>query len=225
LGNNGQEIKHALHGLLYNKEWTLAEEYLTENEAIVKLKKLYESDTNAYPFSFSVVITYQLSAIDNELKVHTEVCNKSDCSIPMAYGFHPYLKFNDSSIDDLTITFNASAKVILDDYAIPTGEVKKFNDYINPKKINKSEFDDCFQLNDNEGISTVIISDGESQIEFWQETGTSKYNYLQLYTPPHRKSIAVEPMSSSVDVFNNKMGLIEMLPNEKVTSSFGIKLV
>jgi aldose 1-epimerase len=33
---------------------------------------------------------------------------------------------------------------------------------------------------------------------------------LQIYTPPHRKSIAIENLSSAPDAFNNKIGLIEL---------------
>jgi aldose 1-epimerase len=40
------------------------------------------------------------------------------------------------------------------------------------------------------------------------------YPYLQIYTPPHRKSIAIENLSSAPDAFNNKMGLIELGPED-----------
>jgi aldose 1-epimerase len=37
---------------------------------------------------------------------------------------------------------------------------------------------------------------------------------LQIYTPPHRKSIAIENLSSAPDAFNNKIGLIELGPED-----------
>jgi len=40
------------------------------------------------------------------------------------------------------------------------------------------------------------------------------YPYLQVYTPPHRKSIAIENLSSAPDAFNNKIGLIELGPED-----------
>jgi aldose 1-epimerase len=40
------------------------------------------------------------------------------------------------------------------------------------------------------------------------------YPYLQVYTPPHRKSIAIENLSSAPDAFNNKMGLIALGPED-----------
>jgi aldose 1-epimerase len=52
------------------------------------------------------------------------------------------------------------------------------------------------------------------QIEFHPERS---YPYLQIYTPDHRKSIAIENLSAAPDAFNNGMGLKVLSPNEAVT--------
>jgi aldose 1-epimerase len=41
------------------------------------------------------------------------------------------------------------------------------------------------------------------------------YNFLQIYTPPHRKSIALEPLTGAPDAWNNKIGMIALLPDEQ----------
>ena len=41
------------------------------------------------------------------------------------------------------------------------------------------------------------------------------YPYLQLYTPPHRQSIAFENLSAAPDAFNNAMGLISLLEGQE----------
>jgi aldose 1-epimerase len=38
------------------------------------------------------------------------------------------------------------------------------------------------------------------------------YPYLQIYTPPHRDSIAIENLSGAPNCFNNKMGLLLLQP-------------
>lgn len=43
-----------------------------------------------------------------------------------------------------------------------------------------------------------------------------QYPYLQIYTPPHRNSIAIENLSAAPDAFNNKMGLITLQPGENI---------
>jgi aldose 1-epimerase len=43
------------------------------------------------------------------------------------------------------------------------------------------------------------------------------YPFLQIYTPPHRQSIAIENLSAAPDAFNNKMGLIVLTAGEEKT--------
>lgn len=62
-------------------------------------------------------------------------------------------------------------------------------------------------------------------LEFWMKGGKNKFNYLQLFTPAHRKSIAIEPMTCNINAFNNKEGLIILEPEEVLDLSFGIKLL
>ena len=57
---------------------------------------------------------------------------------------------------------------------------------------------------------------------------TDKYNlslgfkypegtYLQIYTPEHRQSIAIEPMTCIANSFNNKIGFTELTPGKTDT--------
>ena len=78
-----------------------------------------------------------------------------------------------------------------------------------------TELDNCFVLKDHSSPS-CILRDNNSCIEFII-TADSSYPYLQVYTPTHRKSIAVENLSSVPDSFNNHIGLIIAKPNEQYT--------
>mgnify|MGYP000125559389 CR=1 FL=1 len=68
------------------------------------------------------------------------------------------------------------------------------------------------------------ITDRESNItiQLWQEAVI--YKYLQIFIPPSRSSIAVEPMSCSINAFNSKEGLIILKPKEKFSGSYGVML-
>ena len=224
VGDQGQVIQHALHGLLYDCSWSIEKEELNDHYAKVMLSIHYQSNREGYPFSFEVSIEYLLSAQTNELTVSTEIKNTSKESIPMGYGFHPYLKIDDTPVNELDIAFDVRSKFTLDEYCIPTGAKEEYDTFREKKKIASTEFDDCFELASKEGKNVLQLSNQNASVEFWQETGEKKFNFLQLYTPPHRKSIAVEPMSSCIDTFNNKIGLMEIHSNEVITASFGIKL-
>ena len=69
----------------------------------------------------------------------------------------------------------------------------------------------------------ALNKDMDFGFTIWQETGKYKYNFLQVYTPPHRKSIAIEPMTCAPDAFNNKDGLIVLGPFESFYAVCGIK--
>jgi aldose 1-epimerase len=52
-----------------------------------------------------------------------------------------------------------------------------------------------------------------------------EYPYLQLYTAPNRKSIAIENLTAAPNCFNNKMGLHIMQPQEVWTLETSYQLI
>jgi aldose 1-epimerase len=50
------------------------------------------------------------------------------------------------------------------------------------------------------------------------------YPYLQIYTPPHRKSIAIENLSSAPDSFNNELGFKTLMPGESTIFTTAYKI-
>ncbi len=46
---------------------------------------------------------------------------------------------------------------------------------------------------------------------------SNNYPYLQIYTPPHRQSIAIENLSAAPDSFNNQMGLTLLAAGDSQT--------
>jgi aldose 1-epimerase len=55
------------------------------------------------------------------------------------------------------------------------------------------------------------------------DEGIQNFEYIQIYTPPQRQSIAIEPMSSWPDAFNNKNSLLQIEPNQNVSLSYSIQ--
>jgi len=69
----------------------------------------------------------------------------------------------------------------------------------------------CFSVNFTEGqpICTLRNALQKIQVEIYADRS---YPYLQIYTPPHRDSIAIENLSAVPDGFNNGLGLITLAP-------------
>ena len=215
---------HAIHGFVYNKTMKVCMQDVSEESALLQLRYLHDGKTSGYPFQFKLNIMYELTC-KHEFICTTTIKNIDDCPIPVADGWHPYFKTN-GSVDSLFLKIPAQSITEVDPEFIPTGNTSSANDYNKLCQIGDSKFDICFQLEPSEGYATTEVYDHDSdvKIEIWQETGNWKYNYLQIYIPPSRSSIGIEPMTSNIDAFNNKEGLIELQPDESFNVSFGVRL-
>ena len=109
---------------------------------------------------------------------------------------------------------------------IPTGEILPFDQFSELTKINQVNLDTGFRIAGEEGFVETLLFDPESdvKIKVYQETGEKKYNFLQVYIPPSRDSIAVEPMTCNIDAFNNKDGLIVLELGEVFEGNYGVKV-
>jgi aldose 1-epimerase len=202
--------KNALHGLLYNATFTVIAQYTDENKASVTMQHHYDGTEKGYPFQYDCIITYQLKK-ENALSIKTTIINRSEGLMPIQDGWHPYFILG-GKIDDLQLEFQSKEKVEMIDM-IPTGTLLPYDDFNALKKIGDTFFDDCFSLNFAECQPLCVLRNAEQKIQL--EIHPAKtYPYLQIYTPDHRNSIALENLSAPPDAFNNAMGLIVLAPQE-----------
>jgi aldose 1-epimerase len=134
--------------------------------------------------------------------------------MPLNDGWHPYFKLGET-VNDLHVQFNSNSMLEFDSRLLPSGKIIPYEKFETMNAFENTELDNCFVLKDHTSPS-CILKDNNSGIEF-TITADSSYPYLQVYTPPHRKSIAVENLSSAPDSFNNHIGLIIAKPNEQFT--------
>ncbi len=220
---NYPEENNACHGFVYNQKFSVIEKTIGESYASCTIKYQYPCGFPGYPFAYSIQLTYKLSELDG-LTCTTKIINNSDEQIPLSDGWHFYFDMG-IDVDDLKLKTENCELMELDSQMIPTGKRKIFDEFINGKIICESKFDSCFKLPTKENAETHLIShEKKLDLTIWQEAGEGKYQYLVIYTPPDRKTIAIEPMTSNINSFNNKEGLIILNPNESFAASFGISL-
>jgi len=214
---------HAIHGLVYDKSFKITEENAGESEAVLTLEYT-GNKLVGYPFNFSLSITLTLNSKGFVCK--TLITNEDKIDIPVGDGWHPYFTLNDQ-IDDLFLKIPSNKEICVDNLMIPTGKKITMDKFLESNKIGEQNFDTGFVVSYEEGIAKTEITDKKSDItiQIWQETGKNKYNYLQVFIPPERKSIAIEPMSCNTDAFNNKEGLTILKPKEKFSASYGVNLI
>ena len=203
--------KNAIHGLIYDALFTVTEIQATNENATVTMRHQYRGEDKGYPFNYDCLISYQLKK-ENALTVTTEIINKDEGSIPIADGWHPYFSFG-SSINDLQLEFQSREILEFDEELISTGKLIPYQEFGSLKNIGDVFFDNCFTLNFSECQPMLVLRDSSQQLQLEIHPDKS-YPYLQIYTPPHRKSIAIENLSAAPDAFNNAMGLITLTPGE-----------
>ncbi len=221
---NYPEEGNACHGFIYDKKFMLAEKIINKTSAGCKLVYKYEGENEGYPFRYSIEIIYSLTAEDG-LICTTKVINESGITIPLNDGWHTYFDVG-IKVDDLELKLDVSEIVDLDSNNIPTQKKELYADFSKPSRICGKSFDSCFKINshNSKSVTELISADHDIHLNIWQETGPNKFEYIVIYTPPDRKSIAIEPMTSNVNSFNNGEGLIQLAPGKEYVSNYGIYL-
>ena len=202
--------KHALHGLIYRKIFSIVKTKKLKNSAWVLLRYKYRADDNGYPFPFNCDLKYTLKK-NNRLIITTTISNKGKSKIPVSDGWHPYFTLG-RCINDLAMQMYVSGKLVFDNELLPTGKTESFKQFEKPTPIGETVFDNCFIV--KKGAKTALqLTNVENGITL-KIKPHSAYPYLQIYTPPQRQSIAIENLSSAPDAFNNKMGLVVLDKNK-----------
>ena len=222
---NYPEENNACHGFIFNKNFELNEYGIEKDRVWMQLKYIYSGKESWYPFPFHFNIRYSLEK--SGFICENTVINSGGHVMPIADGWHPFITLN-SKLDNLKLKFQAHLIYETDERLIPSGDTKPYEKFGELEPIGKTEFDSSFLLQDSgKEVHEVVMHDPAKDllVKLWQETGKNKYNYLHLYTPPHRNSIAVEPMTGIANAFNNEIGLIRLQTHEQFNAKYGIQLV
>lgn len=213
--------RHALHGELYDRAFEVVSENAGESSASVTMKYAYREEDPGYPFNYDCIVTWQLEK-ENKLSVTTESVNKDRGLIPMQDGWHPYFTLGDS-INDLYLEFQSKEMVEFSGDLIPTKKLLPFTEFSTLKKLDDTKLDNCFTLDTQECQPLCVLRNADKNIEV-QILPQESYPYLQIYTPGHRKSIAIENLSGAPDAFNNAMGFITLEPGQSAIYKTSYKI-
>jgi aldose 1-epimerase len=217
---NNADTGNAIHGFSNKVKMDVANVETNENEGKLTCTYTHDGSHEGYPFRFSFNITFILRG--SNLDIDMSITNEDSTTIPVGLGWHPYFRLSEKS-DDTFLQMPDCQLVEIDERMIPTGAKSDFTDFNTLTQIQDSFLDNGFYIKNQTQNAEVILSSSVGTLTYWQETGAGKWNFVQVFTPPHRMSIAVEPMTCNVDAFNNKDGLTILQPNETLQGRFGVK--
>lgn len=211
LETNETNRSNALHGLVFNKPFKVDTYEVLSSEAKVQLSYVSERTLKGFPFNFKFQVTYLIS--NNGIAINFNITNLDKISFPFGCGWHPY--FKSESLESSTLSFSSNEKLACDDDLIPNGSIK--NPEPSTFALSNKSFDDTFILLKNE------VKFKTDKYKLQMDFNKSHPSYLQIYTPFDRKSIAIEPVTSAPNAFNNKIGILKLEPNR--TFNWSVDLI
>ncbi len=203
LACNESALNNAIHGHIYNKSFKIKNIESSETKASIILNYDYKGDIDGFPFPYKLSIIYKFER--NRITITFKVLNTGEQLFPFGIGWHPY--FNSNNLAESVLNFKGKFQYKLSDKMIPIS--KHQFPFKAPLKINDISLDDCFIL--EKPKINLATKTTHLEINF---KSVSETNYLQIYTPENRKSIAIEPMTCAPNCFNSKDGLLKLAPNK-----------
>jgi aldose 1-epimerase len=220
---NSPATNNAIHGLGRDVAHRVSAVVLASNYASMTCTYEYNGDLPYYPFPFRFDIEFFISDGSNmEIKMHLE--NTGTGNLPAGIGWHPYFALADN-VGDVSMQCPEIQWIDIDDRMLPTGTKRTFADFVTLKNIADTALDNGFYIHKQNEPFGITLSSAIGTLRYWQEIGQGKYNFVQIFAPPHRKSIALEPMTCNINAFNNGDGLQNLAPSAFIEGSFGFSFL
>ena len=147
---------------------------------------VHEDLMAGFPFPHEVAVDVTLAA--SGLRIVTTVRPSGPVSVPIAFGWHPYLRLPGGPRDSWDLALPARAHAALDGRGIPTGRARPAEAEAAP--LAGRDFDDLFALGPDR---IITLSSPERRLTVTYDDG---YPYAQIYSPIGEPFCAIEPMTA-----------------------------
>ena len=213
---------YPIHGLYFNSKRKIIFEKLGSDESILSIQA--ETFFPEFPeFKETFILR------ENSLEIITKFINKSENIQYFSYGYHPYFQLDDIIYSNklesnLFDVLPLNHELLPKKYFLENHRNYLFNNF---ETLSEKKFDHCItnlKLNENPYIKiSSSISKNSILIESIFREDYIPLPYFQIFTPPFGKSIAIEPLTSSGNVFNNSISSpVEIFPSEEKTGKIKI---
>ena len=168
-------------------------------------------------FPFPHRLEMVVSLVSATLEIATTLTAGSDGSVPVSFGFHPYVGLSEVRRSEWRLELPGMRRLVLDERRLPTGAEEPFPGQNAP--LDDHVFDDGFAL-DGE-VATLAISGGGRRLAVELVEG---YRYAQVYAPAGADFVALEPMTAPANALASGRGLIVVPPKERFRAVFRIRV-
>ncbi|MGL6070244.1 aldose 1-epimerase [Craterilacuibacter sp.] len=187
---------HPLHGLGWQREWTL--EQTSDASAVMRLAHRPEqNEAEDWPWAFDATQTFSLTG--SSLTVTLAYHNLADTIVPVGLGWHPFFPRTLNG-QDATLEFSADGVWMMDEQALPASLdaiPAKWN-YQQARPLGQPGLDNCFAMWHGEARIAWPGSGMAIRMSASEELG-----HLVVFTPASPADFfAVEPVSHANNAIN-----------------------
>ncbi|HSE43618.1 MAG TPA: aldose 1-epimerase [Acidobacteriota bacterium] len=151
----------------------------------------------------------------NTLKIETQITAYTDLEVPISFGFHPYIGIPELDRSQWKLKLPEMKKLVLNERRIPTGEIQEFAGY--DAELGSNEFDHGFELLDTHTEFSIEGAGWKISIHV-----LNGYTHAQVFAPPDKEFIALEPMTAPTNALVSKQNLRILKSGETFSASFAV---
>jgi aldose 1-epimerase len=207
---NNADTGNAIHGYVRERDFFVTEIKLRPTECSVTCRFLEMGDFASFPFSFQLDVTFSMT-LAGRFRVTFYCKNLGKTSIPVGFGWHPYFQISDKPTDECFLQLPDCQRIMIDERMIPTGERVDFTDFSKRKSLKEVALDTGFLSSE---MKKYRLQLSNSRGRLVVAADAKKWPFFQVFTPPHRQSVALEPMSCNINAHQNGDGLQEIMPKK-----------
>lgn len=167
----------------------------------------------SFPFPHTLAIDVVVAGAI--LTMTTTLTPTSDRAVPIAFGYHPYLRLPGARRHEIRLRLPRRRHHRLDDRGLPTGAA--WAEDAEDAPLGRRTFDDLYELGDGRRLAlsgggrrlTLVLGDG--------------YPCAQVFAPPAADFICLEPMTAPVNALIDG-GYTLVPPGNSFTARFSLQV-
>ena len=167
-------------------------------------------------FPFPHVVTLDIVLSDRALSIETTITPTTSASVPLCFGFHPYLTIPGVPRSQWRLQTPPLRHLPVDNWGIPTGVTEDWpaqSEELGDRAID-SGFDEVPQG------AVFTLSGGDRRIEVVLDHG---YPAVQLFAPGNDDVVCIEPMAAPTNALR-KGGYNVAVPGRPASAKFTIRV-
>lgn len=221
---------NAIHGLVLDRMWRVIEKSDQHAVAKFQLSRDAADRRQLWPADFRITVRYAVAG--ETLRCDIRISNPDTIPLPWGFGTHPYFRVplaSTSRVEDCLVQAPAAEVWELEDY-LPTGRKQPVSDRCDlreGREIAGLKLDDVLAgLTAQEGQVRTIVMDPQAGLQVMQ-IFDANFRELVVYTPPHGRSVCLEPYTCVTDAVNLQVRGIDsgwrvLAPGDEVHLWFAI---